>query len=411
MKVLLIILAISISIPSLAHTIVVGKNQVINTLKKGIELAGNGDTILLQKGTYREGNIVLSKPVHLIGVDYPVIDGEDKFEILTISGERIVIRGIHFSRSGYSSMNDYAAVKIIDAKYVVIENNIISDSYFAIHVANSSHSIISNNNINSKANKSEHTSGNGVHLWKCNNMVVEDNEISGHRDGIYFEFVTHSFISRNISTKNIRYGLHFMFSNNDTYMENTFSENGAGVAVMYSNKVLMMKNNFDRNWGASSYGILLKEISDSRIIHNYFFQNTVAILMEGSNRINIGMNQFHSNGWSLRMQASCSESQVHHNNFQGNTFDIATNGSLTLNSFYNNYWDKYEGYDIDRNGLGDIPYHPVSLYSMIIEQNPNSVLILRSFMVTLLDKAEKAIPSLTPENLADEKPLMKPLSL
>ena len=255
MKVLLIILAISISIPSLAHTIVVGKNQVINTLKKGIELAGNGDTILLQKGTYREGNIVLSKPVHLIGVDYPVIDGEDKFEILTISGERIVIRGIHFSRSGYSSMNDYAAVKVIDAKYVVIENNIISDSYFAIHVANSSHSIISNNNINSKANKSEHTSGNGVHLWKCNNMVVEDNEISGHRDGIYFEFVTHSFISRNISTKNIRYGLHFMFSNNDTYMENTFSENGAGVAVMYSNKVLMMKNNFDRNWGASSYGI------------------------------------------------------------------------------------------------------------------------------------------------------------
>ena len=141
-------------------------------------------------------------------------------------------------------------------------------------------------------------------------------------------------------------------------MENTFSENGAGVAVMYSNKVLMMKNNFDRNWGASSYGILLKEISDSRIIHNYFFQNTVAILMEGSNRINIGMNQFHSNGWSLRMQASCSESQVHHNNFQGNTFDIATNGSLTLNSFYNNYWDKYEGYDIDRERAGRYSLSP-----------------------------------------------------
>jgi nitrous oxidase accessory protein len=44
---------------------------------------------------------------------------------------------------------------------------------------------------------------------------------------------------------------------------------------------------------------------------------------------------------------------------------------------------------------------------MVIEENPTSVLLLRSFMVSLLDKAEKAIPSLTPENLVDEQPLMK----
>lgn len=388
----------------------VGKNQVISSIKNGIELAKDGDTILLHKGTYKEGSLVITKSIHLIGIDNPVLDGEDKYEILTISGSGILVRGIHFANAGYSSMNDYAAVKVIDARYVVIENNTISHSYFAIHVANTTESIISNNVIRSTA-ESEHTSGNGIHLWKCNEMVVEDNYIEGHRDGIYFEFVTHSFITNNYSTKNVRYGLHFMFSNNDTYMENTFKDNGAGVAVMYSNKVLMMKNHFDKNWGPSAYGILLKDISDSRIIHNEFIQNTVAILMEGSNRIMIGLNQFQSNGWSLRMQANCSESAVFNNNFHGNTFDVATNGSLTLNRFYNNYWDKYEGYDINRNGFGDVPYHPVSLYSMVIEQNSNSVLLLRSFMVSLLDKAEKAIPGLTPENLSDEQPLMKPLSL
>lgn len=410
MRFLLTIWAIILSPVLFANTIVVGKNQVISSIKKGIELAQDGDTILLQKGTYKEGSLVITKSIHLIGVDNPVLDGENKYEILTISGKGILVRGIHFANAGYSSMNDFAAIKVIDAKYVVIENNVINKAYFAIHFANTTESLISNNEIRSDA-KSEHTSGNGVHLWKCNQIVVEDNYIEGHRDGVYLEFVTHSYITGNYSTKNVRYGLHFMFSNNDTYMENTFKENGAGVAVMYSNKVLMMKNNFDKNWGPSAYGILLKDISDSRIIHNNFIQNTVAILMEGSNRIMIGLNQFQSNGWSLRMQANCSESAVFNNNFHGNTFDIATNGSLTLNSFYNNYWDKYEGYDIDRDGMGDIPYHPVSLYSMVIEQNSNSVLLLRSFMVSLLDKAEKAIPSLTPENLSDEQPLMKPLSL
>lgn len=410
MKIILTILFVCVLAHSEARTIVVGKSQVVRSIKEGIALAQNGDTVLVHGGTYREGAIVVEKSIHLIGLNEPLIDGENQFENLTISGERIVVRGFHFTRSGISSMNDYAAVKIIDARYVILEGNTITESYFAIHIANSTHSIIGNNTIRGIP-KSEHNSGNGIHLWKCSDMVVEDNIIQGHRDGIYFEFVTHSFITNNTSTGNIRYGLHFMFSHNDTYMENTFRENGAGVAVMYSNKVLMMKNHFDKNWGSSAYGILLKEISDSRIVHNIFHQNTVAILMEGSNRIMIGMNRFLANGWSLRMQASCSESEVFNNNFQGNTFDIATNGSLTLNRFYNNYWDKYEGYDIDRNGFGDIPYHPVSLYAMIIEQNPNSVLMLRSFTASLLDKAEKAIPSLTPENLADEQPLMKPLPL
>jgi nitrous oxidase accessory protein len=86
---------------------------------------------------------------------------------------------------------------------------------------------------------------------------------------------------------------------------------------------------------------------------------------------------------------------------------VATNGSLMLNKFYNNYWDKYEGYDLDKNGIGDVPYHPLSMYSMVVEQNPNSIILLRSFMVSLLDKAEKAIPSITPEQLIDGKPLMR----
>lgn len=393
-----------------AGTIRVGKGEQVTSLRKAVELARPGDTVLLQKGHYREGNIVINKSLFLIGTGEPVLDGEDKHEILTVSGDGIVIKGIQFLNSGYSSMNDYASINIIDARNIVVENNTITNSYFAIHLANASDCLIRGNTIKGSP-KTEQTSGNGIHLWKCNDIVVEENEVEGHRDGIYFEFVTHSIIQRNNSHNNIRYGLHFMFSNNDAYLQNTFKENGAGVAVMYSHHVVMQRNVFEYNWGPNAYGLLLKEISDGSIIGNKFIQNTVGILMESTNRIAVEQNSFHNNGWSLRIQASCNENIVHHNNFMGNTFDIATNGVLMLNHFYNNYWDKYEGYDLNKDIVGDVAYHPVSMYSMVIEQNPNAVILLRSFMVSLLDKAEKAIPSLTPEHMTDEQPLIKPLPL
>ncbi|MBK5285546.1 MAG: nitrous oxide reductase family maturation protein NosD, partial [Bacteroidia bacterium] len=72
-----------------------------------------------------------------------------------------------------------------------------------------------------------------------------------------------------------------------------------------------------------------------------------------------------------------------------------------------NYWDKYDGYDINKDGIGDIPYRPVSLFSMVAEKMPYSLMLFRSFMVMLLEKAEKAIPGITPIDLKDDSPLMK----
>ncbi len=393
-----------------ANTIVVDQHGLVNTLKQGIKMAQHGDTVLLKKGLYKEGNIIINKSIHLIGIDTPILDGENEHEILTISGKGIFISGIQFQNSGSSSMNDFASIHAVDASHFIIENNTIINSFFGIHIANAHTGIIRNNTIKGNP-KNEQNTGNGIHLWQCTNMVIRDNHVEGHRDGIYFEFVTHSSIKNNFSTHNIRYGLHFMFSNNDAYIGNTFRNNGAGVAVMYSQKVIMVKNNFDQNWGSNAYGILLKDISDGQVIGNVFHQNTVGIFLDGTNRMEVHKNTFTSNGWSMKVQANCDENTFHHNNFMNNTFDIATNGTRMHNEFYDNYWDKYEGYDMNKDGVGDVAYHPVSLYSMIIEQNPNSLMLMRSFMVTLLDKAEKAIPSLIPENFADQSPRMKALKL
>jgi nitrous oxidase accessory protein len=406
MRIFFIILSIFSAIQGFSKKIIVGSGQPVRSLKKAIELANNNDTIVLQKGIYKEGSMVITRSITLIGEGNPVLDGENRYEILLISGKNIIIRGIEFQHSGYSAMNDFASIKLVDASSITLENNKIHNAYFAIHISNSSYVTVKNNSIIGNP-RSEQLTGNGIHLWKSNHATISDNTVKGHRDGIYFEFVTFSTIQGNLSEKNIRYGLHFMFSNDDHYMDNTFRNNGAGVAVMYSKKVSMVNNHFEQNWGPSAYGILLKEITDSYILRNTFYKNTVGVHMEGSSRMKIEKNVFRENGWAIKVQASCEDNEFYYNNFLGNSFDIGTNGSLSLNIFRNNYWDKYEGYDINKDGIGDVPYHPVSMYSMIVEQNPYALMLLRSFTVSLLDKAERAIPSLTPGNLIDEKPSMK----
>jgi nitrous oxidase accessory protein len=406
-----IILSILLNVDSsIAGVIHAGISFPVKFIRKAVELAQPFDTIYIEKGIYKEGNIVITKPVCLLGEKQTVLDGEKKFEILTLSGKNFIVKGITFKNSGASAMNDYASIKVIDASDFIIENNTIENSYFAIHIANSNYFTVRKNFITGTPGE-EQTTGNGIHLWKCNHATIESNYIAGHRDGIYFEFVTQSQIQNNFSEKNIRYGLHFMFSNDDRYISNTFRNNEAGVAVMFSHHVRMEKNTFEDNIGASSYGLLLKEISDGWVSENTFSRNTIGILMEGTNRIEAKKNKFVNNGCALKVQASCSANTVENNNFIGNTFDVATNGSLVLSTFSKNYWDKYEGYDLNHDGTGDVPFHPVSMYAMIIESNPIAIMLLRSFMVTLLDKAEKIIPSITPVDLKDDLPVMKPFAL
>lgn len=261
------------------------------------------------------------------------------------------------------------------------------------------------------AQNSEYNSGNGIHCWTSDNLQIIGNKVYGHRDGLYFEFVTNSVIWRNIAHDNLRYGLHFMFSHENAYITNYFKNNGAGVAVMFTKKVTMINNTFEENWGDSTYGALFKELTDCYLYGNTFIRNTIGILFDGSSRIVVENNTFQSNGWGMRIQANCMDNTIKNNNFIGNTFDVATNGTLILNSFNENYWDKYEGYDLDKDKIGDILFHPLSLYSVIVEKNPPAMLLYRSFMITLLDKSEKIIPTLTPKNFVDNQPRMMPYNL
>ncbi len=391
---------------SYSHTIRVGTTRTIKTIRAGIDAAGVGDTILVDKGYYKEKNLIISKTIVLSGIGYPTLDGENKYEVISANADNLVIEGFKVINSGISSMDDLSGIRIYDSRNVVVRNNIFENAFFGIYIQNSVNCQILNNHLTASATE-EHQSGNGIHCWKGDSLRISGNEIRGHRDGIYFEFVTNSVVEHNKAENNLRYGLHFMFSNDDVYEDNTFRNNGSGVSVMFSKKIKMYNNTFEENWGDASNGILLKEISDAWLEGNHFSKNTRAIFMEGANRIFMRKNSFENNGWALKIQASCMDVVLERNNFIGNTFDVGTNGSLVLNTFRNNYWDKYEGYDLNKDNIGDIPFRPVSMYSMIVERFPVAMILFRTFITTLLDKTEKILPGLTPENLKDDAPLMK----
>jgi len=393
---------------ALGSTLKVCKTCAYTSVKQAVQKAKAGDTVLLDGGIYQESGIEIDKPLRLLGRNNPVIDGNNTGQIITISADNVTIQGLTLKNVATSYTKDDAAIRGKDRNNIQIRNNTILNTYYGIYFQDSDNIVIKGNVVKGKnINLTESALGNAIHLYYCNQVEISDNDVQNHRDGIYLEVVKDSRVHHNLSHLNKRYGLHFMFSDGNVYTRNTFRKNGAGVAVMYTHNIRMENNIFEDNWGAASYGLLLKEITNSVIYHNTFRRNTTGLHMESSSRLDIKNNNFDRNGWAIRLMTTCMEDTFRLNNFTGNSFDVSTNGNSGLNHFERNYWEKYTGYDLDKNKVGDVPYRPVSLYSMLVEKVPPSVMFMRSFMVDLMDNIEKVLPSIIPDQLIDERPLMK----
>lgn len=399
----------------LAATAVVGRTWVINpvagkaVLAKAVTKADTGDTLLINYGQYYEYGIVIDKPLTIIGIDFPEIDGQDQGEIMTVIAHHVTVEGLHFKNVGVSYLKDHSGLRIKRRSNAVVRNNKFSNTFFGIYLERVTNALVTGNEIVGVP-RDEASSGNGIHAWHCEELQIEHNRVTGHRDGIYFEFVNNSTIAHNQSFGNRRYGLHFMFSDNDVYHHNKFAENGAGVAVMFSKFIDMRHNIFFHNWGRASYGLLLKEIYDATIEDNAFRQNTIAINIEGSTRITYRRNEFSRNGWAIKMAGGCLDNEITQNNFRSNTLDLVLNSHVNNNTFSGNYWSEYTGYDLDKDGVGDVPHRPVKLFSYILDRTPEAIALLRSFFVRLMNFSEKVSPAFTPANVLDHQPHMQPFN-
>lgn len=395
------------SLVTLGSTHTVCSDCELVSIQSVIEKAQPGDTLVFKKGIYASPSIFITKPLTLIGEAGAVLDGEAKDYIIKILADSVTISGFELINSGRSYTKDYAAIHVHKSSGFVLSNNVIRKSFFGILVEKSKNGRIIQNKILGTAVR-EDQSGNGIHLWDCDSMQISQNEVTGMRDGIYLEFVDASFVQGNHSHHNVRYGLHFMFSNHDEYSRNTFERNGAGVAVMFSKWIKMIDNRFIQNWGTASYGLLLKEIYDGEVVNNRFDSNTIAIYVDGSSRVNYTSNIFKQNGWAIKVSGGCYTNRFIANDFISNSFGISYNSMLNDNSFTGNYWSDYSGYDLDKDGVGDVPYRPVKLFSYIANKTPETIVLMRSLFVDIINFSEKVSPVFTPDALVDLSPSMNP---
>lgn len=398
----------------LVFSVVINASSIVISKENGIKietalLQPKVDTILIKKGVYNWRNIIISREVTIIGENFPVIDAQGKGSIFFVRANSVTIKGLKLVNSEVNYKFENAAIRVEEVENCLITGNDLYNNFFGIYLQKTNKITVSGNTILSFA-KQETNSGNGIHLWNCNQTTILNNSITGQRDGIYLEFSKNNLISGNSAHKNLRYGLHFMFSDSSKYFKNRFSDNGAGVAVMYSSRIEMTENFFFDNKGPASYGLLLKDINSSIIQKNTFSGNTKGIYLEACGKSKIESNIFVNNGWAIELMANSMDNEFTANNFYSNNFDVATNSKQNFNKFSGNYWDNYSGYDLNKDGYGDVPYHPVSLFSVIITEYKPALILMRGLFTKLLDFAERVFPSLTPKELIDEKPLMKKFS-
>ncbi len=391
-----------------SKTITVCSSCPVKTIQAGINLASEGDTVLVKKGIYYEANLKIDKSISLIGKNLPTINGEEKGEIITIGADNVTLDGFKIINVGVSYTTDYAAVRVVKSEGFIIQNLELEKLFFGIYLQKSNNGKVLNNKVRGEA-VTEFNSGNAIHLWYCKNVEITGNDVQKVRDGIYLEFSDNITIKNNFSKNNVRYGLHFMFSNNNNVINNVFETNGAGIALMFSKFMDLKSNVIKKNWGTAAYGLLLKEVNDSKIQNNIFSENTVGITVEGSNRLEYSNNDFTSNGYAIKVKGACYDNQFIYNNFRYNSFDISYNGRINSNKFDNNYWSNYTGYDLDKNRIGDVPYRPVKLFTYIVNRTPETIILMRSLFIDIIDFSEKVSPVFTPDDLMDNNPRMKPI--
>lgn len=390
-----------------AQEIVVAAGGRYATLSAALADAKPGSTIRVRAGAYREPLIIIRTPgLRIVGEGWPSFDGEGAHEIIQLRADDVSITGLRFVNTGVAHMEDRAALRVIESARCTVAGNRFEQTLFAIYLQRASACVIRDNQIVG-AGAGESSNGNGIHLWHSRDIRVLNNRIRGQRDGIYFEFTRGAVAEDNVSEENTRYGLHFMFSDSCRYARNAFVRNGAGVAVMYSRGVTMERNEFRDATGSAAYALLLKEITDGALIGNAFVGSSTGLYLEGASRLEIRDNEFRANGWAVRLMADALDNRFTGNRFVGNAFDVATNSRTMRSTFDGNWWDAYRGYDLDRDGRGDVPFRPVRLFALVVEKHPEALVMLRSPVTLVLDAAERVFPVLTPP-LADAAPLMRP---
>jgi nitrous oxidase accessory protein len=379
---------------------------VAGSLPETIARAGPGAIIRVESGVY-PGNLVLTKPVTLEGVGRPVIRGDGRGSVITVLASGCTIRGLVIEHSGGMLVEEDSGI-LLKSSSNRIENNELRDVLFGIYFYRSHRNQVRGNTIRGRVELELGERGSGIHLWDSSDNRIEDNRISHLRDGMYLQNAARSRIRRN-QVSELRYGLHYMFSDDNEFEDNVFSNNVAGAAIMYSRRIVLRRNRFVRNRGFSSFGVLFQDSDDCLAEENLIADNAAGLFLEALRGSAFRRNRIAGNDVAVQMFSSAAGNSFEHNDFIANLSPLQVIGRHTSTRWRQNYWSDYDGYDLDGDGLGDVPHKIQNVFERLEGNHPRLRLYLASPAAQALALAEKAFPIFEGSRERDPAPRMRPL--
>lgn len=381
----------------------------VNTLQSAINTAQPGDTLFIPRGIY-EGNLLLNKRVIMIGDDMPIVRGDGNSSVIKITADSCLIRGFTVEHSGSRLVEEDAGI-LITSNFNIIEKNELRDVLFGVYLLHAEHNLVTWNRVTGRKQLEYGERGSGMHIWNSQWNRFIGNSITDVRDGFYIQNANHTWIEHN-EAYNVRYGVHYMYADSNTFLSNRFYDNVAGAAIMYSKGIRMRHNVFSHNRGFSSFGILFQDchglIADSNVIAD----NVVGLFFEASTNNEFRHNIIAQNDIALQMFQNSINNTFSENNFIDNLNPLAIVGKRTESRWNvagrGNYWSSYDGYDLDGDGIGDVPMKIQNVFQYLEGQNANVRVYLYSPASQALAAAAKAFPIISINEEADDYPLMQP---
>ena len=382
-------------------------------LQEAINSAPEGSKIELKSGEYH-GNIVINKPLTIDGLNQTAhIVGEQKGSVITITSSNVVIKNLKITGTGESHEKADSAILIQDSNNITIENNHIEDSLFGISFERVNRSKIINNYITSKV-LDLGLRGDAIKLWYAHDNQIIGNTIEKSRDFVLW-YSSGNTIENNIGRHN-RYSVHFMYSGRNMVKNNLFEFNSVGIFFMFSSGTTAINNTIRNSVGSFGVGIGLKDSSDFTLTNNNIIYNARGLYIDQSpfqpGTLNVYKNNkilYNTSG--VQFQVSREKSIFTHNILKGNMEQVVNDSpknNLDLNHWDKNYWDTYEGFDRDKNGIGDLPFKHYAYADTLWLYNPNIKFFYGSVVMDLLNFLSKIAPFSQPDLLAsDNNPLME----
>jgi nitrous oxidase accessory protein len=357
-------------------------------LRARIAAAPAGAELRVAAGVH-QGPFVLTRPVRLKGEPGALLRGDGRTHVVAIEAPDCEVSGFIIERSGVRLDEDIAGIHI-SAPRAVITRNEIRQCLHGIYIRKADDCRIVGNTITGTTRFTDipnpvrtgvsgaagdlctvevgqNEEGNGIHMWNSSGHLIEGNRIEGTRDGMYFSFTSHCVVRENV-IRRVRYGLHYMYSNFNTFEHNHFSENAAGSALMFSSGLVLVENEFVSNRSHRAYGLLLQSVNDTRVERNLVEGNTLGIYLEHGNNNRFIGNRILGNYVGLRMSDSSTGNVAAGNLLAGNLHPVETTGSNEDNAWAEagrgNTWEGQLELDLDGDGVADLPHHEPDVFGL-----------------------------------------------